>query len=412
MGKKWKVVIIGGGPAGSMTALSICRKRPDLAGDILILEGREFPRDKVCGGGVSGKVVRYLRSLGVSLEGIPHVKAGGMYVLFGGKEARVSFYDNDTLVIRRSVFDSYLLEEAEKCGVEVSKGSPVSGTYRERNGIVLVGGDGERYEAQILVGADGVNGESRTWLGMPAKKRRSLLLQADIKRDESAHPFDSHLVLDFSAIKHGIPGYVWFFPSVDAKGNPVFNTGITGGCFNGGGSGTLLKSAYEAVSHSHARIKGLAPDKLRYRPYPEREFSPFQANAGRRVVFVGDQIGVDAITGEGLGICADSSSLAAASIIRALDRGDYSFTDYRLNLMRADFFPLWIAGKIFALCLTDQRFSVLFPLILNMEDNGREFIMNHYARIFAGTMKGKSIFSTASLKELVNGVGQLASSGT
>ncbi len=341
----------------------------------------------------------YLRSLGISLEGIPHVKAGGMYVFFGGEEARVSFCDSDTYVVRRSVLDSYLLEEAEKCGVEVRRGSPVSGAYRERNGVVLVGGNGERYETQVLVGADGVNGESRTWLGMPARKRRSLLLQADLERDESGHPFDSNLVLDFSAILHGVPGYAWFFPSVDAAGNPVFNTGITGGGFSGRGSGTLLKSAYEAVCRLHPRIKEVAPEKFQYRPYPEREFSPYQANAGRRVVFVGEQIGVDPITGEGLGICADSAALAATSMIRALDRGDYSFTDYRLNLLRADFFPLWIAGKVFAFCLTDRRFSILFPLILNLQDDGREFIMNHYAKIFAGILEGRSIFSTALLKE-------------
>ena len=411
MTRRWKAIIVGGGPAGSMTAISICRRRPELAADILIMEARDFPRDKVCGGGVSGKVVQYLQSMGISLEGIPHVKAGGMYVYFGDNKAHVSFCDQDAYVIRRSVFDSYLLEEAERCGVEVRKASAVIGAYRERTGIVLLDSDHKRYDTQVLVGADGVNGESRTWFGMPARKSRSLLLQTDLRRIESDHPFDSNLVLDFSAIKHGVPGYAWFFPSVDAEGNPVYNTGITGGEFNNGGSGAL-KKAFEAVSRSHPHIRGLAPGEFLYRPYPERAFSPFQANAGQRVVFVGEQVGVDTITGEGLGICADSAALAAEAVVKALDSGDFSFKDYRRNLLKADFFPLWMAGKVFAACLTDRRFSILYPLILNMDEGGREFIMNHYAKIFAGILGGKSLFSTASLRELANGIGQFASYGT
>jgi flavin-dependent dehydrogenase len=412
MSKKWKVAIVGGGPAGSMTALSICRKRPELAGDILILEGKDFPREKVCGGGVSGKVVDYLQSLGVSLEGVPHVKAMGMYVIFGDKEACVSFAGKDTYVVRRSIFDSRLLSAAMERGVEVSKGTPVCGAYRERNGIVLVDREGKRYEAQVLVGADGVNGESRTWLGIPARKKRSLLLQSDFERNESDHPFDSNLVLDFSAIKHGVPGYVWFFPSVDDKGRPVFNTGITGGNFGGAGSGSLLRKAHEAVASSHPRIRELAPGKFRYRPYPERHYSPFQVNAGPRVLFVGEQIGVDPADGEGLGICADSAAIAATAIVRAFDRGDYSFKDYGLGLLQSDSLALWIASKFIATCLTDRRFDILFPLILNMNGDGREFVMDHYAKIFAGDVKGWTLYSTSLLKELSLGVRQLVSSSS
>jgi flavin-dependent dehydrogenase len=411
MAEKRKVIIIGGGPAGSMTALSMCKQRPDLARDILILEARDFPREKVCGGGVSGKVIRYLSSLDVSLQGIPHVKAEGMYVILKDRKAAVSFGGQDTCVVRRSVFDSFLLEEAARRGVEVRRGSAAVGAYRERSYMVTIDGEGNRYESQVLVGADGVNGASRTWLGMPARLNRTLLLQADLRRIESGHPFDSNLVLDFSALLHGIPGYTWFFPSVDEEGSPVFNTGITGGSFNRGGS-AALKKAYEAVCASHPLIKGLTSGEFRYKPYPERGFSPFQPNAGKRVVFVGDQVGVDAITGEGLGICADTAVLAADAVITAVDSGDFSFWDYRRRLLKADFIPLWMAGKLFAMCLTERRFSVLFPLILNLDEDGREFVMDHYARIFSGISAGWSLFTTALLKEVFNGISQLASSGT
>jgi flavin-dependent dehydrogenase len=297
-------------------------------------------------------------------------------------------------------------------GVEVRQGSPVTGAYRERNAVVLVDGEGKRHEAQVLVGADGVNGKSRTWMGIPARKKRSLLLQADFERDESDHPFDSNLVLDFSAIKYGIPGYAWFFPSVDGEGKPVFNTGITGGSYGGAGSGSLLKRAHEAVAGLHPRIRESAPAKFRYQSYPERDFSPFQANSGSRVLFVGEQIGVNPADGEGLGICCDSAAIASASIIRALDRGDFSFKDYGPSLLQSDSLALWIASRIITACLTDRRFDILFPIILNMDGDGRDFIMNHYAKIFAGVVKGWTIYTPSLLKELSFGIGQLVSSST
>ncbi|MEW6552670.1 MAG: NAD(P)/FAD-dependent oxidoreductase [Actinomycetota bacterium] len=408
MKDRYKIAIVGGGPAGSLTAISLCKARPELAGDILLLEARDMPREKVCGGGVAGRVVDRLDSLGISLKKIPAVRITGMRIMYCEREASSVLYGNGSCVVRRSALDSLLLETAKECGVEVRTGAPARGAYRERDGIVLLGGDGSRYRSRVLVGADGVNGKSRTWFGLPARHERTLLLQTDFRRIESDHFLDSSLIMDYTAVMYGIPGYVWVFPSVDEEGAPVFNAGITGLPYRNGVTATL-KSVFEEIIRNHPHVHGLAPGAFKYRSYPERVFSPLQVNARDGVIFVGEQLGVDPMTGEGLGVCADSSACAADEIIHAMDTGDYSCGGYSSRLLRSGFFPLYAAGRVFTEFLSERRFPMLLKLIANNNGDSREFILDHYCRIFAGVAEPRSLYSLQLLKEFYNGVRQAIS---
>jgi flavin-dependent dehydrogenase len=401
----YKVAIVGGGPAGSLTAVSLCRARPELAEDILLLEAKDMPREKVCGGGVAGRVIEQLRTYGISLDKIPTAKIDSISLMFDGQSANSNFYGHDVVVIRRSAFDALLVDKAKECGVEVRMGTPVKGAYRERDGVTLIGSDGSHYRARVLVGADGVNGKSRTWFGLPARHERRLLLQTDFRRVESDHPSDSTLIMDYSAVKHGISGYVWVFPSVDEEGEPVFNAGITGLPYRKGAT-AALKAVFEEVVHKHSHVHGLTPGEFKYKPYPERPFSPLQVNAKDGVIFVGEQLGVDLMTGEGLGICADSAVCAAEEIIYAMETGDYSCKGYTPRLLGSGFFPLYTAGKIFTQFLSVRRFPILLSLIANQDGYNRDFIINHYCKIFAGASEPGSLFSTQLLKEAFYGIRQ------
>jgi len=405
MNRNYKVVIVGGGPAGSLTAVSLCSARPELAGDILLLEAKDMPREKVCGGGLARRVADRLVSLGIDLEKIPLARVDGMSMVFGEREASSIFYGRESYVVRRSAFDALLLERAKECGVEVRTGAPVKGAFRERDGVVLMGNDGSAYHARVLVAADGVNGRSRTWFGLPARHARRLLLQTDFKRIESDHVMDSSLIMDYSAVKYGISGYVWVFPSVNEEGEPVFNAGVTGLPYSKGASSTL-KTVFEQVMQNYQHVHGLTPGEFKYKSYPERVFSPLQANASEGVIFVGEQLGVDPMTGEGLGICADSAACAAEEIIYAMDTGDYSGRGYNRRLLRCGFFPLYTAGKVFTEFLTARRFPLLLNLIANSNGDGREFVLNHYCKIFAGVMEPGSLYSRQLLRELFNGIRQ------
>lgn len=390
--EKYKVIIVGGGPAGSMTALSLVRLRPELAGEILILEAKEFPREKVCGGGVSGRVTAALEGLGVSLEGIPRVPVNRFSVYYERKISEPSFGNDKCFVTRRSAFDALLLEQAADRGVEVRTHTPAVGAYRERRGIAVVDRGGRTHRAEVMVGADGVNGRSRLWFGMRHRGRKSLLLQAEFPMHESFEPLRDCLMMDFSVPKFGIPGYTWYFPSIGEGGEPVVNAGISGGAF-AKGSYSMLREAFYGTLEHHPEIKEMVPPHLHFKPYPEREYSPFHICARDRVIFVGEQLGVDPFTGEGLSVCADSADAAAREIVSALEKGDFSFRGYGLRIKASQFFPLYVVGKTYCLQNNGLQPSFFFVMSTRSKPGGKRNVVDYYTAAFSGKEASTELYS-------------------
>ena len=176
-----EVVVVGGGPVGSVLAMLLGRSGTRT----VVLEKASFPRDKPCGEGLMPGGVAVLERLGLDLarEGFPAF-AGIRYRTLDGGTASGAFRSRPGLPdhgygVRRLRFDALLSEGAVATpNVELRTGSVVRAIERTAGGFRVETTQG-RLTARRLVGADGLRSTTRSLLGWskpPAAPHRHALV--------------------------------------------------------------------------------------------------------------------------------------------------------------------------------------------------------------------------------------------
>jgi menaquinone-9 beta-reductase len=167
------VIVVGAGPAGSSTAFYLAA-----AGlDVLLLEKSRFPREKVCGDGLTPRAVKALTAMGVPIaEQDGWVRNKGLRIIGGGGRIELpwpelSSYPGFGLVRSRLDFDETLARHAQKAGVRLLEGVNVTGPLLDDRTGRLVG-----VTAQEV--ADGSTGSA----GMPDAKAGRRSARADGRR--------------------------------------------------------------------------------------------------------------------------------------------------------------------------------------------------------------------------------------
>ncbi|HLK43441.1 MAG TPA: FAD-dependent oxidoreductase, partial [Thermoleophilia bacterium] len=122
-------IVVGAGPAGSATAYHLAQ----VGLDVLLLEKTEFPREKVCGDGLTPRAVTQLVRMGIDTSagnGWLHNK--GLRIVGGGRTLELDWpelaaHPNYGLVRPRSDFDELLARQAQKAGARLLENCNVSG---------------------------------------------------------------------------------------------------------------------------------------------------------------------------------------------------------------------------------------------------------------------------------------------
>ena len=212
-------VIVGGGPAGTVTAIALARADPALAERVVLLERARYPREKYCAGAVGGRGDAILARLDARPE-VPSVPIRGMS--FRGKdEERSAFVAPIGRVVRRIEFDAALAEIARARGVRIVEEAKVERVEQDGARARVTTSKGA-FEARVVVGADGVGSVVRKAMGLGAGTMRAQVLELDTEQVPGER---DRGLLHFDASDRDLTGYFWDFPTL-VRGEELVCRGI------------------------------------------------------------------------------------------------------------------------------------------------------------------------------------------
>ena len=183
------VIVVGAGPAGSSTAAYLA-----MAGlDVLLLEKATFPREKVCGDGLTPRAVRELITLGIPTpEEDGWIKNHGLRIVGGGVRLQLPWPDLASfppygLVRTRKDFDDILAKHAVKHGARLLEATNVTGPVLDDCTGSIIGvrakamdvdgrptGEELTYYAPLVVAADGNSSRLSMSMNRPRRDDRPL----------------------------------------------------------------------------------------------------------------------------------------------------------------------------------------------------------------------------------------------
>lgn len=215
------VIIVGAGPAGLACAWRLAQ----FGIPSLLLERKDFPRDKVCGDALSGKVVALLRKLGGTdliedLRRQPFAHPVEYLDFIGQRAARVRlhFPPKDSypqgFVIPRREFDTWLVKNLPS-SVELITSAFVQKVERIGKLWRVHTRDKRVFEGRFLVGADGTASRVAPWVWAYHELNRPLVYPAvrGYQNGEKLEGLELYFVAPY------LPGYLWKFPIYGGASN-------------------------------------------------------------------------------------------------------------------------------------------------------------------------------------------------
>lgn len=331
-----QVIIVGAGPAGTTTSLFLSKaKIPHI-----LLDKATFPRDKICGDGLTPKPLHVLKKwkpdIMEEFVGQPDKFApcwGGILYSPAGTKIEIPYRTDHIkvpplFISKRLDFDQFLVDQLDFEFCKVEWGAEVNSIEQDQAGIFHIGytqnGEVHKVSAPLLIGADG----DRSIVKKTFAPRENdpyhygVALRAYYKGIKDLHPknFMEFYLLDV------IPGYLWIFPLPNGEANVGIGT-LT----------AVFDEAKEKINLRDTMLKLFAEHPLFRERFAGAELQgrvlgwglPMASKpnklCGKGWMLLGDAASlIDPVSGEGIGNAMYTGWLAAEAVEKCLQEQNFS----------------------------------------------------------------------------------------
>lgn len=292
----YDVIVAGMGPAGSTASYYLSK-----AGlKVLALEKEKLPRYKPCGGGLTTKTVEAL-DFSVSELFLDTIH-GGIFT-FKDKTLKLMCDLPYAYTVNRRDFDYFLAGKSKEAGTKIIDGARMAKVGKKDSHITAETANGT-YEGKYLLGADGVNSVTASFLYPSIKRKILAALESDVKVPAGRiEAMNGLFQIDFGSIPLG---YSWIFPKKNYCS--IGSAGM-------GKSAKKIKEYYKQFIDAQKILKDIEIEKTYGCALP----MPYSQNvklAKDRVFLLGDAgCLVNPFTGEGIYFAVESGKAAAGALI-------------------------------------------------------------------------------------------------
>ena len=350
------LLVVGGGPAGAATAYWAASSGLDT----VIVEQKEFPREKTCGDGLTPRAVYQLEKMGLTEKLENHHRHDGLRVIAHNRTLELAWpehekYPSHGYVIRRCELDTFVIEQAVKAGAELREATEAKEPLKD-NGLEISGAlvtnknTGKEYEirARHVAIADGAN--SRFGRALGTARNRDFPMGMAIRGYFESPLHDDRWIESSLDVRdrHGnaMPGYGWIFP----VGNGTINVGI-------GLLSTFRNYREINTSHLFEEFARTLPEHWQIDPTlpvapPTGGRLPMagaiRPKAGPNWLVVGDAAGsVNPFNGEGIDYAYETGKLAANLFVEAGKQGNGILKRYP-DLLEEEYGLYFKVARLFA----------------------------------------------------------------
>jgi menaquinone-9 beta-reductase len=374
--RKVNVLIAGAGPAGTALSLFLCKEKiPHL-----IIDKAVFPRDKVCGDALSGKVVDVLRKLDQKIlnelysdenhftgsYGVKFAAPNGSFIDIPFKKNLESLAHPPGFISKRLDFDDFLFRQIDRSVATVWEGCSIKTMKYSSDGVECIldsGGEAISVSTKLIIGAEGDRSVVAKQFSTVKKEDKHYCagLRAYYKGVKNFHE-QNFIELHF--LEELLPGYFWIFPLPNGEANVgvgMLSSEVSRRKLN------LKKVMMEAIERNATIKDRFSGAELvgEIKGWGLPLGSKRRKISGNNFLLLGDAASlIDPFTGEGIGNALVSGMRAAGQIKKCLAENRFD-EKFLLSYDETIYKELWSELKLSHTMQRLSKYGWLFNYVVN-----------------------------------------------